>query len=113
MDVNSLLQRFPLLSTLSPVELHQLVQMSELRTAHKHGFIYLADEPSDYLCFLLQGTIKIGIYSPDGREIIKSIIIPMKLRMPTKPTKASKIKRLEGKAMQSRIKSLRGKIEEQ
>ncbi|MBK9662319.1 MAG: aminoacyl-tRNA hydrolase [Nitrosomonas sp.] len=47
------------------------------------------------------------------REIIKSIIIPMKLRMPTKPTKASKIKRLEGKAMQSRIKSLRGKIEEQ
>ncbi len=47
------------------------------------------------------------------REIIKSVIIPMKLRMPTKPTKASKIKRLEGKAMQSRIKSLRGKIEEQ
>ena len=47
------------------------------------------------------------------REIIKSVIIPMKLRMPTKPTKASKSKRLEGKAMQSRIKSLRGKIEEQ
>ena len=47
------------------------------------------------------------------REIIKIVIIPMKLRMPTKPTKASKIKRLEGKAMQSRIKSLRGKIEEQ
>ncbi len=47
------------------------------------------------------------------REIIKSVIIPMKIRMPTKPTKASKIKRLEGKAMQSRIKSLRGKIEEQ
>ena len=47
------------------------------------------------------------------REIIKSVNIPMKLRMPTKPTKASKIKRLEGKAMQSRIKSLRGKIEEQ
>ena len=47
------------------------------------------------------------------REIIKSVIIPMKLRMPTKPTKASKIKRLEGKSMQSRIKSLRGKIEEQ
>ena len=47
------------------------------------------------------------------REIIKSVIIPMKLRMPTKPTKASKIKRLEGKAMQSRIKSLRGKMEEQ
>lgn len=76
MDVHFVLQRFPLLSNLSPLELHQLVQMSELRTAHKHGFIYLADEPSDYLCFLLQGTVKIGIYSPDGREIIKSILHP-------------------------------------
>ena len=47
------------------------------------------------------------------REIIKSVIIPMKLRMPTKPTKASKIKHLKDKTIQNRIKSLRSKIEEQ
>lgn len=76
MDVLSVLQRYPLLSSLSPAELSQLAQMAEVRTAHKHGFIYLADEPSDYLCLLVQGTIKIGIYSPDGREIIKSILHP-------------------------------------
>lgn len=47
------------------------------------------------------------------QEIINSIIIQMKPRKPTKPTKASKIKRLEGKAIQSRRKSLRSKIEEE
>lgn len=46
-------------------------------------------------------------------EIIKSVTIQMKLREPTKPTKASKTKRLEGKAIQSRRKSLRGKVEEE
>jgi ribosome-associated protein len=47
------------------------------------------------------------------QEIINSVIVQMKLRKPTKPTKASKIKRLEGKAIQSRRKSLRSKIEEE
>lgn len=47
------------------------------------------------------------------QEIINSVIIQMKPRKPTKPTKASKIKRLEGKAIQSRRKSLRSKIEEE
>ncbi|TNE67237.1 MAG: Crp/Fnr family transcriptional regulator [Bacteroidetes bacterium] len=76
MDIISILQRFPILASLTPSELQHLAQVTELRTAHKHGFIYLADEPSDYLCLLVQGTIKIGIYSPDGREIIKSIQHP-------------------------------------
>ncbi len=46
-------------------------------------------------------------------EIIKSVTIQVKLREPTKPTKASKTKRLEGKAIRSRRKSLRGKVEEE
>jgi len=47
------------------------------------------------------------------KEVVKSITVQAKSRMPTKPTKASKVKRLEGKAIQSRRKSLRGKIEEE
>ncbi|MBY0475817.1 MAG: aminoacyl-tRNA hydrolase [Nitrosomonas sp.] len=47
------------------------------------------------------------------REIIKSVMVPIKLRTPTQPTKASKIKRLESKAIQGRRKSLRSKIEEE
>ncbi|MFN0015549.1 MAG: Crp/Fnr family transcriptional regulator [Saprospiraceae bacterium] len=77
MDVIYILQRFPILATLSPDELRELAQVAEVRTAYKHGYIYLADEPSDYICLLLQGTIKIGIYSPDGREIIKNIQHPL------------------------------------
>jgi len=46
-------------------------------------------------------------------EIIKSVTIQAKPREPTKPTRASKKKRLESKAIQSRRKSLRGKIEEE
>jgi CRP-like cAMP-binding protein len=77
MDLLSILPRFPILAALSPSELQELADVTELRSAYKHGFIYLADEPSDYLCLLVQGTIKIGIYSPDGREIIKSIQHPL------------------------------------
>ncbi len=72
----STLQRFPLLASLSQADLQRLAQVAELKTKPKHSFIYLADEPSDYVCFLANGAVKIGIYSPDGREIIKSIQHP-------------------------------------
>ena len=42
--------------------------------------------------------------------IIKSVTIQTKTRRPTKPTKASQEKRLGSKAIQSRRKSLRGKV---
>lgn len=47
------------------------------------------------------------------QEIIKSVTIQRKQRKPTAPTKASETKRLEIKAIQSRRKSLRGKVEEE
>lgn len=47
------------------------------------------------------------------QEIIKSVTILRKQRKPTTPTKASETKRLEIKAIQSRRKSLRGKVEEE
>lgn len=46
------------------------------------------------------------------QQMINSVIVQIKPRKPTQPTKASKVKRLEGKAMQSRRKSLRSKVEE-
>ncbi len=44
--------------------------------------------------------------------MVKRATTQEKLRKPTRTTKASKTRRLEGKAMQSRKKSLRGKVEE-
>jgi len=47
------------------------------------------------------------------REMIKSVTIALKTRVPTKPTRASQIKRLESKAVQSQRKSFRSKIGEE
>lgn len=54
----------------------RLSQIAERRLVPKHGYIYLADEPSDFICILASGSVKVGIYSPDGREIIKNIQHP-------------------------------------
>lgn len=46
-------------------------------------------------------------------EIIKSVTVQVKPRKPTKPTKASKLKRLESKAILSRRKLFRSKVEDE
>ncbi|MCB0523060.1 MAG: Crp/Fnr family transcriptional regulator [Saprospiraceae bacterium] len=76
-STHAVLHGFPLLASLSESELQRLESMVERKTAPRHTLIYLADEPSDYLCLLASGSVKIGIYSPDGREIIKSIQHPL------------------------------------
>ncbi|HMX39695.1 MAG TPA: Crp/Fnr family transcriptional regulator [Saprospiraceae bacterium] len=75
-DLPSLLQHFPLLAALSAEERTWLARTGERKLAPKHSFLYLADEPGDFLCFPISGAVKIGIYSPDGREIIKNIAHP-------------------------------------
>ena len=45
------------------------------------------------------------------RLLIQSVAIPRKKRRPTKPTKGSQNRRIEGKKRQGRLKQLRGTIE--
>lgn len=45
------------------------------------------------------------------RELIQSVTVPHKPRVPTKPTRSAQKKRLEGKAKHGRLKALRGKID--
>ena len=47
------------------------------------------------------------------RDLIKSVIVTRKKRQATKPTKASQEKRLESKIKRGRVKTLRGKINDQ
>ncbi len=79
MDVPYQLRQFPTLASMSHQELEELARLSEVRSVAKHAFIYLADEPSDYLCFLIQGTVKVGIHTADGREIVRSFQHPYTL----------------------------------
>ncbi|GAA5131669.1 alternative ribosome rescue aminoacyl-tRNA hydrolase ArfB [Thalassotalea piscium] len=43
-------------------------------------------------------------------ELIKSVAIVQKIRRETKPTRSSKLKRLESKTQRSQIKKARGKV---
>jgi len=47
------------------------------------------------------------------RDIIKTATIKRKTRKPTRPTKASKERRLGNKVMRGRTKSLRGKVKDE
>lgn len=43
--------------------------------AYKKGeYIYMPEEPSDALYMVVGGKVKVGAYSPDGKEITKSIL---------------------------------------
>jgi ribosome-associated protein len=44
------------------------------------------------------------------QQLITSIAVPPRARVPTKPTRSSQRKRLDTKNMRGRIKSMRGKI---
>ena len=44
------------------------------------------------------------------QELVKSVTQIQKVRRPTKPTKGSQKRRLEGKAKRSQVKRLRGKV---
>lgn len=79
MDTNSkitFLKQFPLFDVLNHDEIETLANMVEIKTKSKYSYIYLPDEPSQTIFFLVKGTIKIGTHSSDGREVIKSILHP-------------------------------------
>jgi ribosome-associated protein len=46
------------------------------------------------------------------QEVVDSVAAPPRLRRPTKPTKASKRRRLEAKNLRSQVKVLRGRVSE-
>ena len=46
------------------------------------------------------------------QELVDSVAEPPRIRRPTKPTKASRRRRLEGKNLRSQVKLLRGKVNE-
>jgi ribosome-associated protein len=43
-------------------------------------------------------------------RLVRSVAVPPRARKPTKPTRASKLRRVEGKVRRGRIKALRGKV---
>jgi CRP/FNR family transcriptional regulator, cyclic AMP receptor protein len=75
-SVPEIFRQFPLFASLEQADLEWLAGVAERKLASKHAYIYLADEGSENLYLLANGAVKIGIYSNDGREIIKNIQHP-------------------------------------
>jgi len=79
MDNNSkinFLRQFPLFDSLNEEEFQKLSNMVELKTKAKYSYVYMPDEPSQMIYFLIKGIVKIGTHSNDGREVIKAILHP-------------------------------------
>jgi CRP/FNR family transcriptional regulator, cyclic AMP receptor protein len=70
------LEKLPMLATLPSAELEQLAAMTQHRRAPKYQFIFMPDEMAEHLYFLVQGRVKTGTFSHEGREVIKEIMQP-------------------------------------
>ena len=46
------------------------------------------------------------------QEMVEAVATPQRIRRPTRPTRSSQKKRLEGKASRGQVKALRGKVTE-
>lgn len=56
-----------------------LHSIASTRTYPKKQYIYYPQEVSKYIYLLQEGRVKIGTYSGDGKEVIKSIVYPGQL----------------------------------
>ena len=73
------LSRFPVLSSLQESDLERLADKAQARRVSKFQFVYMPDERSEHLFFLMKGKVKLGTFSHDGREVIKEILQPINL----------------------------------
>lgn len=70
------LERINLLKNLSEAELAELDKKTTFKVAEKNQYIYFPNEPSKVVFFLKEGRVKIGTYSEEGKEVIKTILYP-------------------------------------
>jgi len=46
----------------------------EFKDFHKDEFVYFPDQPSDHIYLIVNGRIKVGAYTEDGKENIKTVL---------------------------------------
>ena len=71
------LEQFPIFGVLTDDEKSLLFEMVEYKVRPKYSYLYMPDEPSHTVFFLVKGTVKIGTHSIDGKEVIKAIWHPL------------------------------------
>lgn len=82
MDKNTkidFLRKLPMFVSLNEKELEMLADFAQHRSTSRYNFIFVPDEKAEHLYFLVQGRVKTGTFSSEGREIIKELISPQSL----------------------------------
>ena len=70
------LENFNLFKEMNMDEMKMVQNQTQMREVKKGDYIYFPEDPSTQVFFLKEGQIKIGTYSEDGRESIRTILNP-------------------------------------
>lgn len=70
------LEQFTLFDDIPRSVLEEVSNFTTLRTRPKNSYIYHPGDASEVMFILKEGRVKVGNYSDDGREVIKSIVRP-------------------------------------
>jgi CRP/FNR family transcriptional regulator, cyclic AMP receptor protein len=69
-------RKFPLFADLDERELSAIAAVAKSRRYAKDDVIFHADESGDVFCLIREGQVKITMISPEGKEIILSLLGP-------------------------------------
>src|SRR5256884_4968276 len=73
-SATDVLQKVPLFSQLSPVDLQRVVEVARDRAYPKNSVILFEDDPGDALYVVAKGQVKVVLIGEDGREVILSVL---------------------------------------
>ena len=59
-----------------PQKIVELEHQIEHRTYQKGDYVYFMGEPPEYVYIVKEGRVKLGTYSEEGKEIVKTILTP-------------------------------------
>ena len=68
------LQQLPWYSLLTEAEQATLISLTDFKKFKRYDFIYMNEYDTERVFFLIEGGVKIGMTSEDGKEVIKSIL---------------------------------------
>src|SRR5215470_17358812 len=73
---SSFFKKFDLFAELDDRELSAIAAVAKVRRYAKDDVIFHADESGDVFCLIKEGQVKITMISPEGKEIILSMLGP-------------------------------------
>ena len=72
----SFFKKFPLFADLDDRELGSIAAVAKTRRYAKDDVVFYADESGEIFCLIREGQVKVTMISPEGKEIILSLLGP-------------------------------------